>query len=117
MDFETTSIDALEACDPQALDGQEYGVIGFGEDRIVDLYSAAESRMAGLSPERVVGRHLFTTVAPCMNNALVARRFDEEPVLDETIDYVLTLKLRPTKVRLRMLQGPTHARRYVLIKR
>ena len=64
---------------------------------MVQRYNATESRMAGLSPERVLGLPLFTTVAPCMNNYLVAQRFDDarergEP-LDDTIDYVLTLRM------------------------
>jgi hypothetical protein len=52
-----------------------------------------------------------------MNNFLVAQRFEEASEVDEVIDYVLTLRMRPTKVRLRMLQKPGVARKYILIKR
>jgi len=38
-------------------------------------------------------------------------------VLDETIDYVLTLRMRPVKVALRLLSTPGNATRYVLVKR
>jgi photoactive yellow protein len=92
-------------------------VIGFGPDAAVQLYSAAESRMAGLSPDRVVGKHIFAVVAPCMNNYLVAQRFEDEPELDATIDFVLTLRMRPTPVTLRMLKSAGATRRYLLIQR
>ena len=74
-----------------------------------------------MSPERVLGHPLFTMVAPCMNNFLVAQRFEDaeynaEP-LDATIDYVLTLRMRPVKVALRLLAEPGQALRYVLVFR
>jgi photoactive yellow protein len=117
MDFSTCSLRELESAAPQTLDDLPFGVIGFGADGNVEFYSAAESRMAGLSPDKVVGRHLFSVVAPCMNNFLVAQRFEDEPELDATIDYVLTLRMRPTPVKVRMLQSAGASRRYLLIKR
>jgi photoactive yellow protein len=92
-------------------------VIGFSSDGNVELYSAAESRLAGLSPDRVLGKHIFAVVAPCMNNYLVAQRFEDEPELDTTIDFVLTLRMRPTPVKLRRLKSAGHSRRYLLIQR
>ena len=117
MEFSGVSIEGIESAPPGALDDLPFGVIGFGQDGLVQTYSAAESRMAGLSPDRVIGRHVFTAVAPCMNNYLVAQRFEDEPELDETIDYVLTLRMRPTMVKLRMLKSPGAQRRYILIQR
>jgi photoactive yellow protein len=117
MDFATSSIRDIEGAPGEQLDALPFGVIGFGADGNVEFYSAAESRMAGLSPERVLGKHVFTAVAPCMNNYLVAQRFEDEPELDATIDYVLTLRMRPTPVKLRMLQSAGAARRYVLVQR
>jgi len=117
MNFATCSVREIEGAAPAVLDGLPFGVIGFGADGNVSLYSAAESRMAGLSPEKVLGKHIFGVVAPCMNNYLVAQRFEDEPELDATIDYVLTLKMRPTPVKLRMLQSKDASRRYLLIQR
>jgi photoactive yellow protein len=117
MDFATCSIRDVETASRATLDGLPFGVIGFGSDCTVELYSAAESRMAGLSPDKVVGKHLFAVVAPCMNNFLVAQRFEDEPELDATIDYVLTLRMRPTPVKIRMLQSAGASRRYLLIQR
>jgi hypothetical protein len=56
-----------------------------------------------------------------MNNFMVAQRFedaeDDGTVLDATIDYVLTLRMRPVKVALRLLAAPGSAIRYVLVQR
>ena len=56
-----------------------------------------------------------------MNNFMVAQRFDDAAAngsaLDVTIDYVLTLRMRPTKVALRLLALPGQAMRYVLVHR
>jgi photoactive yellow protein len=111
----------LDQLDQAALDALPFGVIGFDESSRVRRYNAFESRAAGLSPERVLDQELFTIVAPCMNNFLVAQRFDDAhdsgTALDATIDYVLTLRMRPTKVMLRLLYSPASAMRYVLVQR
>ena len=120
--FDTPDLAArLDQTTPEQLDTLEFGVIGFGEDTNVTLYNAFESQAAGLSPQRVLGQPLFTNVAPCMNNFMVAQRFedarDDNSVLDDTIDYVLTLRMRPVKVALRLLANPGSGTRYVLVQR
>lgn len=111
----------LEAMDKAALDALGFGVIGFGRDGRVQRYNSFESKAAGLRAERVLEQDLFTVVAPCMNNFLVAQRFadayDNGERLDDTISYVLTLRMRPTKVRLRLLSDPAFALSYVLVHR
>lgn len=113
--------DILDACSPEQLDALGFGVIGFDADTLVRRYNAVESQAAGLSPQRVIGEPLFTNVAPCLNNFMVAQRFEDAALdaseLDDTIDYVLTLRMRPIKVRLRLLAGPGNAHRYVLVQR
>jgi len=103
------------------LDTLNFGVIGFDTDGVVRRYNSFESIAAGLSPDRVIGHALFTVVAPCMNNFMVAQRFDDAQMaataLDATIDYVLTLRMRPVKVKLRLLAGPQAGLRYVLVQR
>ena len=111
----------LAALDDEALDKLQFGVIGFDDQTVVQRYNAFESRLAGLDKSRVVGHPLFTSVAPCMNNFLVAQRFEDalatgEP-LDATIDYVLTLRMRPVKVKLRLLAGQGGALSYVVLLR
>ena len=103
------------------IDTLNFGVIGFDSNGIVRRYNSFESKAAGLSSARVLGQPLFTVVAPCMNNFLVAQRFEDalangQP-LDATIDYVLTLRMRPVKVKLRLLATPGADTRYVLVQR
>ncbi len=110
----------LEANDA-ALDALPFGVIGFDEGGRVNRYNVFESQLSGLSPERVKGKHLFTGVAPCMNNPLISGRFrdarDGGHSIDETIDYVLAFKIRPVAVKMRMLYAPGSATSFLVIRR
>jgi photoactive yellow protein len=111
----------LDAMDEGELDSLEFGVIGFDHEGLVCRYNDFESRCAGLSKPRTIGKPLFTSVAPCMNNYMVAQRFEdallEGTTLDATIDYVLTLKMKPVKVKLRLLATPDASHRYVVVHR
>jgi photoactive yellow protein len=116
--------DILAAIDVQTesdLDALDFGVIGIDAEGLVQRYNRFESELAGLSPGRVLGTPLFTAVAPCMNNFLVAQRFDDATAdgtaLDATLDYVFTLRMRPAKVKLRLLVQPGSPLRYVLVDR
>ncbi len=110
----------LEQMNDIVLDEVDFGVIGFSRDGIVCRYNAYESRFTGLSRERVLGRSFFTEIAQCMNNYLVAQRFEDSGdagvALDETLDYVLSWRMRPTKVELRMLFSPEYPLRYICIR-
>ena len=79
-------------------------------------YNKTESHYAGLSPERVLGLNFFTDVAPCTNNYLVGGRFEEDQ-LDERLDYVFTLRMKPTPVTLRLLKSPQAQQQYILVYR
>jgi photoactive yellow protein len=114
--FDTVSIGDLEQMNAVDRDALAFGLIGFSETNEVEIYNATEARLAGLRAERQIGQALFNTVAPCMNNFLVAQRFEDEAELNEVIDYVLTLRMRPKKVMLRLLKQPGTARRYILVK-
>ena len=113
--------DSLDRASDAELDSLDFGVIGMDDATQVRRYNRFESAAAGLSPERVIGHALFTVVAPCMNNFMVAQRFEDAQqdgsVLDDTIDYVLTLRMRPVKVKLRLLARPGSGLRYVLVHR
>jgi photoactive yellow protein len=99
------------------LDRQAFGIIVMSLDGTVEHYGATEGRYAGLTPSRVVGRNFFGSVAPCTNNFMVAERFLREPQLDDTIDYVFTLRMSPQKVRLRMLKRPTSRQMFLAVER
>ena len=124
--FNDTQIGSrLEALTAEQLDDLDFGVIGFDGDTVVRVYNRFESAAAGLRPQSVLGRPLFTEVAPCMNNFMVAQRFEDAAAdpgaatacLDATIDYVLTLRMRPEKVALRLVAEPSLKHRYVLVRR
>jgi photoactive yellow protein len=111
----------LAALDASELDHLGFGVIGFDEQAVVQRYNHWEASAAGLDPSHVLGQHLFGVVAPCMNNYLVAQRFEDSAAagsaLDETLPYVLTLRMKPLRVKLRLLAAPGAALRYVCIDR
>jgi photoactive yellow protein len=111
----------LDTLDDAGLHALNFGVIGFDARCIVRRYSAFESAASGLVPDRVLGLHLFDVVAQCMNNYLVAQRFEDAArdgvALDATIDYVLTLRVRPVAVQLRLLARPGAALRFLAIER
>ena len=117
MDFHYEGIaNELERCSDETLDGLPFGVIRMTRDGLVNGFNAYEVRLAGLSRSRVVGKHFFTEVAPCTNNALVAQRYEECLMLDERLPYVFTLRMRPRKVELRLLKVTDSAHQYLLVR-
>jgi len=112
---------ALETLTNEQLNSLDFGVIGFDDEGMVKVYNAYESKVAGLSLESVIDADLFNSVAPCMNNFMVAQKIedaiDESSELDEIMDYVLTLKMKPTRVKLRLLSSTQLTYSYVLILR
>lgn len=115
--FEDVSLATLSCSTSDALDRLPYGVIGLSSDGMVEIYNATESKLAGLPASRVLGGNFFNNIAQCMNNFMVAQRFLDEPEMDATIDFVLTLRMRPTPVKLRLLQSKAFALHFVLILR
>ncbi len=122
MDWVAENLHALldEASDAE-LDALPYGVIGIDVEGRACRYSAFEARMAGLEPRQVLGRHFFEEVGRCMNNSMVAHRFDNalakgEP-LDCVLDYVIAFKSQLTPVKLRLLSDPQARLRYLLVWR
>ena len=114
-------LERLLACSADDLDGLTFGVIGFDAMAVVTIYNAPEARWAGLARRDVIGTNMFEIVAPCMNNFLIAERFknalETGITLDETLEYILTLRMRPTPVTLRLLARPESGTRYILVHR
>ncbi len=110
---------SLESLNDQQLDGLDFGVIGFSRDGLVKRYNRFETQATGLKQDYVLGKHVFTQIAQCMNNFLVAQRYEDAWTsarpLDATIDYVLTWRMRPTSVKLRMLCGGHSNIAYVVL--
>lgn len=120
LDFDDPLLrDKLDAMrdDPKAYDDLDFGLVAMDLTGSVLAYNLEESRFAGIAVDHVVGLTFFTDVAPCTNNYLVSGRFEEESELDETINYVFTLRMRPTPVRLRLLKDERVGRQYLAVQR
>lgn len=120
-DFDAPSLrEALAAGSEADIDELAFGVIGFDATGRVRLYNLRESRFSGLPRSRVLGHGLFTGVAPCLDNPLVAGRFQDAQArgvtLDATVDHVLTWHMAPTPVRLRLLSAPDEPLRFVIVQ-
>ena len=115
--FETVSLGELQTMRADVCDRLPFGVVGLDAAGITEVYNETEARMAGLDPKRVLGSSFFDAVAQCMNNFMVAQRFEDDPELDAIIPYVLTLRMRPTPVRLRLLASRSGRLRFILVDR
>lgn len=118
MEFDSPTLGDFLFEDPahETLDALPFGVIGINEDDEVVRFNVYEQRSAGLSLAAVEGQDLFVEVAPCFNNFMVAERLEEETELDEIIPYVLTLKMKPKKVSLRLLKRADKPTRYIAVQ-
>lgn len=122
IDFEQAQMwEHLQAASDEELDALRFGVIAFDAEQRVCRYNRLESALAIFKQDEVIGQHVFVELAPCLNNYLVAGRFEEAreagQALDVTMPYVLTFRMRPTRVRMRLLAAPGHAVRYMLVDR
>jgi photoactive yellow protein len=113
MDFRDVSLGELDCAD---LDDLDFGVIRMNSAGEVVDYNTAESRISGLSPEQVIGKRFFEEVGLCMHNFMVGHKYDETGEVDELVDYVLTLKMAPTPVTLRILKSSAAQFRYLLVR-
>jgi len=109
----------LKQLDHASLDALPFGVIGFDAAGRIAVYNRFEAQSTGLDQARQIGKDLFGEVAQCMNNFMVAQRFEDalsgKQPMDATMDYVLTWKMKPTKVQLRLLADPGSALRYIAL--
>jgi photoactive yellow protein len=122
LDFNAPDIlTAIDGRSDEFLDDLPFGVIGFDAVGLVRRYNRFESVSSGLPAASVVDSPFFLVVAPCMNNYLVAQRFEDAAAdgttLDATIPYILTHRMRPLKVHLRLLAAKRPPMRYVLVER
>lgn len=96
------------------LDGLAFGVIEMNHQFKVLRYNTAQSRHSGVPSDRVIGQHFFRDAAPWANNVRVAGRYRLDS-LDETIQYTLSLNMKPHSVTLRMLKPAYSDRMYLLV--
>jgi photoactive yellow protein len=108
----SSTLDAMQL--PQ-FDSLSFGLIVMDRAGLVAWYNKFESTRAGIAGVKVVGRDFFASVGTCMNNHLVAERFRLEPLLDDFLDYVFTLRMVVTPVRLRLMARPESDRHYLAV--
>lgn len=94
-----------------------FGVILLDERLAITGYNRAEAEISGLEPRSVLGKRLFTDVAPCMNTPEIRARIDSATPLDETVSYMLSLRMRMTPVRIRIIVDPATPLRAVCIRK
>jgi photoactive yellow protein len=114
---EPALIERLAMATHAELDALDFGVIKLDSDGRVLAYNGYEQMATGLSRERVLGRPFFAEIGPCMNNAMVAERLMRQHELDVTLDYLFTLHMKPTPVRLRLLKSAHLSAQFVLVRR
>ena len=122
MIFDTPSLLAgLHALTDEVLDTLPFGVIGLDEAGRVTRYNAYEAALSGMDPARVIGKHFFTAIAPCMNSPMLAGQMRDAErraiALDDTLDYVLAFRSGPLPARVRLMVDPKVAWRYIAIRR
>ncbi|MEY2839440.1 MAG: hypothetical protein RJB60_1739 [Pseudomonadota bacterium] len=122
MPFDSPELfETLHTMPTLELDALPFGVIGFDREGIIQRYNTHESTMAKFEVGAVLGQHLFIELAPCLNNYLVAGRFEDADAqgeaLDEVMLYVLSFRMRPTRVSMRLIARPGAPLRFVLVQR
>jgi photoactive yellow protein len=115
--FETVRLTDLQTMRADVRDELPFGMVGLDAAGIVKIYNETEARLAGLDAKKVLGSNFFNAIAQCMNNYMVAQRFEDEAELDALIPFVLTLRMRPTPVRLRLMASRSAPLRFILIDR
>lgn len=114
------NVAALPSMTPHEADAQPYGIIKVDENGVIQLYNRWESNMAGVSPDRAVGKNFFTQIAPCTNNRLVYGRFKSGAAsgnLDVEFNYTFTYKMRPTNVRIHLYHHAGTGTNWVLVSK
>lgn len=108
-------LDQLESAAFDQIDEVPFGLIVMDREGVVVWYNTFESAQTGIAREKVLGRNFFESVGPCTNNYLISQRFMDEPDLDDIIDFVFTLRMDPTPVRLRMMARAGSERQYLAV--
>jgi len=102
------------------LDKLEYGVVQVDDTGIIKTFNRYEAELGQVQQAAVIGKNFFTQVAPCTNNRLFVGKFKEgvaANLLDTTIPFVFTYKIRPTSVEVQMFRDSVAHTNWVLVKR
>ncbi|MBT6178959.1 MAG: helix-turn-helix domain-containing protein [Deltaproteobacteria bacterium] len=110
--------DEIPMMDKDKIHDLPLGVIELDDEGNIIFYSKGESKLSGYKAEEVMGRHFFTDVAPCTNNRIVYRPFQEgilKGVLNMEVSYTFTYVMRPTNVRLHLFRHQVTQTNWLLV--
>ncbi|MEZ4311147.1 MAG: hypothetical protein R3F14_24155 [Polyangiaceae bacterium] len=103
------------------LDALPFGVIGLDAEGIVLRYNLYESRLARLDRNQVVGRALFTEIAPCLGQEVFQARYRAfvagEEAKSERIDFVFHFTFGAQEVGIEIVRAKDAPRYYLLVNR
>lgn len=112
----------LEGRGDEELDTLPYGVITLDADGTILQYNLAESRLARLDRNQVLGRNFFRQVAPCTATPEFEGRFRDflrpgntEPLT--RFEYLFDFKFGAQQVAVELVRSRTQGRALVLINR
>lgn len=109
-------LDYLENSDEKQRDLLPFGAIVMDPAGAVLDYNQYESNLSSIPRSEAVGKNFFEDIAPCTKNPMIAEKFLKSTApLDETIRFIFTYRIKPTRVKLRLLTQPEKRRSYLLV--
>lgn len=100
------------------LDRLPFGAIRLDRDGNIVHFNAAEARITGYKPEKLIGKNFFTEVAPCTNVREFAGRF-REGVAKKWLHAVFPYSFNfnpPLAVTVTLYYHPDTASAWVLVR-
>lgn len=106
----------LESSNEEQLDLLPFGAIVMDPAGTVLHYNQYESNLSGIPRSETMGKNFFEHIAPCTKNPMIAEKFlKSSERLDETFRFIFTYRIKPTRVKLRLLTHPEIHRSYLLV--
>lgn len=112
-------IESIAQMQEDDLDNLPFGAIRLDKDGKVLSYNAAEARLTGRDPKRVIGRNFFTDVAPCTNVQAFAGRFREgiaQKKLHAIFPYRFDFEMAPRDVTVTLFYSEQTDSAWVFVR-
>lgn len=108
----------LEQSSAKSFDEWDFGVVRMDKNGLIKAYNKYESELAHIDQNEAIGKNFFTQIAPCTNNFMVATKYTQaNENRDEILDYMFTYRIKPTRVRLRLLINLEAENQYLLVSK
>ncbi|MBV8518919.1 MAG: photoactive yellow protein [Acidobacteria bacterium] len=119
MEQTLQQLEAIGLMSETELDALPFGAIRLDATGTVLSYNAAESKLTGRDPKRVIGRNFFTEVAPCTNVQSFAGRFREgvsKGELHAIFPYRFDFKMAPRDVTVTLFWSRQTSTAWVFVR-